>query len=433
LQRGKYVIPKWLSPGSTLLLNEMLQVDPKKRITVKCLLRHPWLMQGYSDAVQWQSKCSLAHLDEDCVTALSVLHKKSHKTVLELLSQWNYDYLSATYLLLHHRKSHGKCIPLRCLGLAEHADPLQSADLEPEKMMTCGNVPDYLKELNASGSTELCGIGSLSEELPSEDFKIRARKRKQHSRCDTQLGDTEFTVSNPVTREVPLKEHENKENVDMEPALRNEMPFALPTPKTPCAKGWIDTQVQTILVQTEALKESHFTAITPAKKPRNPTNTGELIAAEFLPETRCNSVEMDLNYLGSGQKKRKAKIFGSLERGLDKVIMMFTPSKKKMFTRDHPRKTKALYNVTTTQLQNPDQLLNELITVLSNKHVEHVQRGYTLKCKMRSDFGKVTMEFELEVCQLSKPEVLGIRRQRLKGDAWVYKRLLEDILSSCQV
>lgn len=43
------------------------------------------------------------------------------------------------------------------------------------------------------------------------------------------------------------------------------------------------------------------------------------------------------------------------------------------------------------------------------------------------------MKFELEVCQLSKPEVVGIRRQRLKGDAWVYKRLMDDILSSCQV
>lgn len=59
--------------------------------------------------------------------------------------------------------------------------------------------------------------------------------------------------------------------------------------------------------------------------------------------------------------------------------------------------------------------------------------SYTLKCQTLSDFGKVTMEFELEVCQLTKPEAVGIRRQRLKGDAWVYKRLMEDILSSCQL
>lgn len=52
---------------------------------------------------------------------------------------------------------------------------------------------------------------------------------------------------------------------------------------------------------------------------------------------------------------------------------------------------------------------------------------------MRSDFGEVTMKFELEVCQLSKTELVGIRRQRLKGDAWAYKRLVEDVLSSCQL
>lgn len=59
--------------------------------------------------------------------------------------------------------------------------------------------------------------------------------------------------------------------------------------------------------------------------------------------------------------------------------------------------------------------------------------SYTLKCRTKSDFGKVTMEFELEVCLLQKPEVVGIRRQRLKGDAWVYKHLVEDILSTSSV
>lgn len=59
--------------------------------------------------------------------------------------------------------------------------------------------------------------------------------------------------------------------------------------------------------------------------------------------------------------------------------------------------------------------------------------SYKLKCQTQSDYGKVTMQFELEICQLSKPEVMGIRRQRLKGDAWVYKRLVEDILSSCKL
>ncbi|XP_074992524.1 maternal embryonic leucine zipper kinase isoform X7 [Calonectris borealis] len=365
IMRGKYSIPKWLSPSSTLLLNQMLQVkvDPKKRITVKHLLSHPWLMQGYSDALQWQSK---------------------HPS---------------------------------------------------EKTMTCEDVSDCSEMPHAFGSMEFSDAASLFEESPLEEFILNTRRRKQHSRHDAQLDDTEFTLSTPVTRKVASKKHENKENIDTESALRNEMPFALPGPKTPFAKSQIETQVQTIPCQAPAFKETQFTTATPIKKLTNPTNTDELTATEVLPERRCHSVELDLNlaHVDSSQKKRKAKIFGSLERGLDKVITMLTPSKKKRSTRDHPRKLKAHYNVTTTQLLNPDQLLNEIITVLSKKHVEYIQKGYTLKCQTRSDFGKVTMAFELEVCQLSKPEVVGIRRQRLKGDAWVYKRLMEDILSSCQV
>lgn len=63
----------------------------------------------------------------------------------------------------------------------------------------------------------------------------------------------------------------------------------------------------------------------------------------------------------------------------------------------------------------------------------HLSCSYTLKCQTQGDFGKVTMAFELEVCLLQRPEVVGVRRQRLKGDAWVYKHLVEDILSTSSI
>ncbi|XP_032061884.1 maternal embryonic leucine zipper kinase [Aythya fuligula] len=435
IMRGKYTIPKWLSPSSTLLLSQMLQVDPKKRITVKHLLSHPWLMEGYSDAVHWQSKYPQGHLDEDCVTELSVFHNQSRESISELISEWNYDQLSATYLLLQSKKARGKRIRLRVPLLPEHASTTPSAGPESEKTVTYGDAPDSSEMPYAFGSMEFSDAASLFEESPLEEFILSSHGTKQHSRHDAQLDNTEFTLSTPVTRKVASKKHANKENVDTESALKNEMPFALPAPKTPLGKSQIEKQGQGISIQVPACKESQFTTVTPIKKPKNPANTNELTAAEVLPERRCHSVELDLNvaHVDSSQKKRKAKIFGSLERGLDKVITMLTPSKKKRSTRDEPRKLKAHYNVTTTQLMNPDQLLNEIIAVLSKKQVEYVKKGYTLKCQTQSDFGKVTMKFELEVCQLSKPEVVGIRRQRLKGDAWVYKRLMDDILSSCQV
>uniref|UniRef100_A0A8C0BKS4 Maternal embryonic leucine zipper kinase n=1 Tax=Buteo japonicus TaxID=224669 RepID=A0A8C0BKS4_9AVES len=306
IMRGKYSIPKWLSPGSTLLLNQMLQVDPKKRITVRDLLSHPWLVQGYSDAVQWQSKYPLGHIDEDCVTELSVFHKQSRESILELISEWKYDQMSATYFLLQSKKARGKHVCLRVPCLTGHASTTQSAGLKVSFQIQQDNM--QIKMLVCSNKALMCAV---------------------------------------------------------------------------CQR----------------------------------------------------LVELDLNlaHMDSNQKKRKAKIFGSIERGLDKVITMLTPSKKRRFTRDCPRKLKAHCNVTTIQRLNPDELLNEVIAVLSKKHVEYVQKGYTLKCQTQSNFGKVTVAFELEVCRLSKSEEVGIRRQRLKGDTWLYKRLIEDVLSSCQV
>ncbi|KAM9589190.1 maternal embryonic leucine zipper kinase isoform 5-T6 [Morphnus guianensis] len=402
IMRGKYSIPKWLSPGSTLLLNQMLQ---------------------------------LGHIDEDCVKELSVFHKQSRESILELISEWKYDQMSATYFLLQSKKARGKHVCLRVPCRTGHASTTQSAGLKCEKPMTQEDMPDCSEVPCAFGSMEFSDASSLFEESLLEEYNLNTCRTKQHSRHDAQLDDMEFTLSTPVTRKVASKKHENKENADTESALRNEMPFALPAPKTPFAKNQIEAQAQTIPFQTPGFQESQFTTVSPVKKPTNPANTDELTAVEVLPEKRCHSVELDLNlaHMDSNQKKRKAKIFGSIERGLDKVITMLTPSKKKRFTRDCPRKLKAHCNVTTIQRLNPDELLNEVIAVLSKKHVEYVQKGYTLKCQTRSNFGKVTVAFELEVCRLSKSEEVGIRRQRLKGDTWLYKRLIEDILSSCQV
>ncbi|XP_019518818.1 PREDICTED: maternal embryonic leucine zipper kinase [Hipposideros armiger] len=344
IMRGKYEVPKWLSPSSILLLQQMLQVDPKKRISVKHLLSHPWIMQDYNCPVEWQSKNPLIHLDEDCVTELSVHHRNNRQTMEDLIS------------------------------------------------------------LVAKRWTESNGLESLT----------------------------------PVLGRASANKLKNKENVyTLKSAVKNEECFVFPEPKTPVNKNQHKREILTtpnhyttpLKVRNQCLKE------TPIKMPVNSAGTEKLITGVISPERRCRSVELDLNqaHVEDTPKRKGTKVFGSLERGLDKVITVLTRSKRKGSAKDGPRRLKLHYNVTTTRLVNPDQLLNEIMSVLPKKHVDFVQKGYTLKCQTQSDFGKVTMQFELEVCQLQKPDVVGIRRQRLKGDAWVYKRLVEDILSSCKV
>ncbi|KAM6471559.1 maternal embryonic leucine zipper kinase isoform 1-T2 [Liasis olivaceus] len=422
--RGKYDIPKWLSPGSILLLHQMLQVDPKKRIMVKHLLNHTWLMQGCSFAVQWQSKYPLGCLDEDCITELSVFHKCSRERMADVISEWKYDNVSATYLLLQYKKARGKPVRLRIPSLAA-----ECLSITPSKE---GKIKKALTYEDGPDNNELPYVlGSMEFLTPYEEAQpILGNTPRPKQNLKFQDGGEFSSPLLSVPKGGASKKRANKENAGTQGTQAE--PFVFPPPKTPT---WAMNEKRVLTTPNYALPPE---GRNPAAQPtpvNAPIKADELTAGVISPERRCHSLDLDLNqvHVESGQKRKGPKMFGSLERGLDKMITMLTPNKRKGSAKEGPRKLKAHYNVTLTNLVNPDELLQEIIAVLPKKQVEYVQKGYKLKCQTQSDYGKVTMQFELEICQLSKPEVMGIRRQRLKGDAWVYKRLVEDILSSCKL
>jgi len=55
-QTGTYDTPEWLSCGSIALLGQLLQVDPKRRVTVDELRCHPWVVDEIGVPVEWKSK-----------------------------------------------------------------------------------------------------------------------------------------------------------------------------------------------------------------------------------------------------------------------------------------------------------------------------------------------------------------------------------------
>uniref|UniRef100_A0A8L0DMX7 Maternal embryonic leucine zipper kinase n=1 Tax=Oncorhynchus mykiss TaxID=8022 RepID=A0A8L0DMX7_ONCMY len=316
ITRGSYNNPHWLSPGSILLLNQMMQVDPKHRVTIRQLLDHPWTMSGYGTPVEWHSKYQhyeITHM-ESCSNQKNVIYFSIYSHCVCV--QWKYDQTTATYLLLLSKKQRGKPVRIR-----------------PQ-------LP-------------VCDVMSCSPQLAAirQDRNIQLDIRKLGRKI--------------VKKKEPL-------------VLRSLSP-------------------------------------------------------SVRPSLRSRSLDLAGASRGdSSQKRRGGKVFGSLERGLDKVITLLTPSKRRGL-RDRPRRIKAQYNVTLTSQTNPDQVLNQILSILPEKHVDFAQKGYTLKCRTQGDFGKVTMVFELEVCLLHRPEVVCVRRQRLKGDSWVYKHLVEDILSTSSI
>ncbi|KAM4585237.1 maternal embryonic leucine zipper kinase [Odontesthes bonariensis] len=450
ITRGKYDNPQWLSTGSIILLNQMMQVEPKRRLAVRHLLEHPWVMKDYNSPVEWYSRQPLGHIDEDCITEMAVNMKRSRESTTVLVKEWKYDQTTATYLLLLSKKQRGKPVRLRPEPTVCEVSPLhqglQTREAlhfsEDEDAVIVGSLDfcsDYIDD---------CPWLSVQEYTPqrvrgrpdggtNKDTRLispSVEKRYGHS-PSAERGRT----TTPQHQQKRVKDQEqtseNKENIADEKEAEN---FALPPPRTPVSnkksvrpnKNVLTTPNQNISVGTpkggdSASKEHNKRRVAENKDPAHV----EILA--FSPERRSRSLDMAVTG-DSGKKKRGGKMFGSLERGLDKVITMLTPSKRRAL-RDGPRKIKAQYNVTLTNQTNPDQVLNQILCILPEKNVDFTQKGYTLKCQTWDDFGKVTMAFELEVCLLQRPEVVGVRRQRLKGDAWVYKHLVENILSTSRI
>ncbi|XP_051558308.1 maternal embryonic leucine zipper kinase isoform X1 [Myxocyprinus asiaticus] len=451
ITRGKYSNPQWLSPASILLLNNMMQVDPKRRLTVRQLLYHPWVMKGYSTPVEWHSKHPLGHIDEDCITEMAVAFKQSRHCTIQLVSEWKYDHTTATYLLLLAKKRQGRPVRLRaeCPVLDPTYSPLLDIQLKknlrfsedddgvhPVVLGSMVFPPDCYDDENPW--TPLMPKNTHTTNTP------RMKHTSETSEKRNELGHSPFIDQGrprPYKPETRDRMRENKENLAM--TSTNGDVFALPPPRTPmCSRKARPnrTEVTTPNNITNTSSDTNKGVGSASKDMSQRRNLdqqqssqqGELEILAFSPERRSRSLDLAGCKVDSGPKRKGAKVFGSLERGLDKVITMLTPSKKRG-PRDGPRKIKAQYNVTLTSQTNADQVLNQILSVLPEKNVDFVQKGYTLKCHTQSDFGKVTTQFELEVCILQKPEVVGIRRQRLKGDAWVYKHLVEDILSTSSI
>ena len=150
IQSGIYEKPTWLSLGSLELINQMLQVDAKKRITIKQLLTHPWLMEGYERPVKWQSKFHGNDLDAPIIEEMAGYKMTTPNALSSKLKQWDYDYLTSTYLLLFDKKQKGQSVRLT----PGTSSPMLSLDLLNKEVLTTPKR-NLLKEIDSSNTSPL--------------------------------------------------------------------------------------------------------------------------------------------------------------------------------------------------------------------------------------------------------------------------------------
>ncbi|KAK4020678.1 hypothetical protein OUZ56_002633 [Daphnia magna] len=426
IQSGMYEKPEWLSESSMEMLDQLLQVDPKRRITVAQLLHHPWVTKDCNPSynVQWESIYQTKELDDECVTEMAVSIGKSRKAMHAILSDWSYDYNTATYLLLWKRKQLSKSVRLMRDQQSIPGTPVSGLKRNlMEEMNSAGDNltrRDSLKNSPRTMHTSLEGglddvdLLAIGQGSPISDIIQRVLETQppffhQHNSNMT-----------PLAKKRPLEEKES-EYVFAKPVS------VAPTPSRKTKRQSPDhSKLSPSRSMDSALDDISKTPATPRSSRVNDEN-------RWMDTPERSGV--------AGSKSAR-KMFGSIERGLDRVRLMLTPRRRQLqrglgeteFASNGPNvvDNKTLYNVSTTSSRDPDFVLSELHRALQSKGIPVKQKGYTLRGRITEGV-RAKLSFELEVCLIPRVDVVGIRRKRLKGDAWCYKRVCEEVLRMASI
>lgn len=152
---------------------------------------------------------------------------------------------------------------------------------------------------------------------------------------------------------------------------------------------------------------------------------------------RNGNVEIHHQPCSSSQSSPAGKILSGLDRvrkALTPRRRICTPLLKKPEILDIK---KDLCNISTTVCKDPEKVMSQLENALAMKNVICSRKGFVLRGKLKSDAAdkeKLKLSFELEIClvpsmNMENVPVVAIKRKRLKGDSWMYKKICEEILN----
>lgn len=412
IQKGEYEVPEWLSPGSARILSQLLQVNPKKRVTIKQLLNHEWMMKGYAAPVRWTSRIKKDKPDPDVLLELASYYDLTLEAMTKKVLEWKYDEVTAMYFLLCKKKSKGQLPEL----LPRYSKARTRKQLESKENQH-PNVPD-------SENTEY--ILRPPKPIPYSEHQVRKAMINKEGNMEppprkTRAGTLPSSVPTTPTKKAPT---------DMPPPLAPVTPRVWKTPARGAAADIPTSHSDydfgsndlTPISQAKIWSQSLDTNLDKATCKKTPFKSPFTIGRK-----RFGSVDTPSS---TSKWSSRGRIMGSIEDSFNKIVEVLTP---RGLGGNGPRKVKALYNVSSTSTRSSDEVLDELKRVLEDRDIMYKEKGYALRCKSIDDRGKVLLEFEMEVCLIPKMEMIGVRRKRMKGDTWAYKKVCEELLASAKL
>lgn len=463
INSGKYSTPPWLSAESVEIIDQLLQVNPMRRISMRHLLNHPWVCQN-GQPVNW--KPCPTEFDEDCVIKLAVFNGTTKTRMINMIKEWKYDYLTATYFLLLEKKYKNQPLDLhdaRRLLLPLQPKIWNSNNTETNPVVA--KLSDrYLKEpVPYHFEHTPTSIKNIIKDVPASEWSMNARvstKKNKYNQVMSHLeetyivpinGDNQANSKRKPSRDLTAspktpRRKENKENLLETPHKTDDtfaIPYSVATPRSRANSKSVRTpkhnrsplmgkQLQQILDgKTEASspisKAKPSIVLSPSRSVDSQLHSLSLLTP-VSESSKASSVDTDLHKSGFQRSTERKSFKGSMFGSLEKVFKMFSPRSRSV---SHgPRKVKNTHNVFRTEQYNADLVLCKLKDSIQKKCLGCKQSDYVLRCFVADDKGKIKLSFNLEVCVVPKLPFVGIRSKRVKGDTWQYKKFCEDIIQT---
>ncbi|KDR18291.1 Maternal embryonic leucine zipper kinase [Zootermopsis nevadensis] len=367
---GRYDEPEWLSVGSKRLIKSMLQVDPKKRITVDKLVCHPWVTLGYDGPVNKDSVYDLHVRDEECLNVMSQYYGMSSSELWLRLSSWKYDYDTATYLLLMTRKKRG--LPVRLVTSSHH--PFISRLVSSCWMHLL--LKFYITECSPVIQIKKPGEGKENE----RDARAGAPNRRSVKRFRSPgLHD----AASPVPTKVSSRQGADRRNRPSTPVSSSTGTEGTETPNEP------PLSARKVLGSIERGLNRVRHVLTPRRRAVATANRPAMLGTKGL----CN--------VSTTSSNNPEQVLIELRRAL---VSKGISCKQKGFT------------------------LRGKVEQVADGSVSQKGTDKIYNCKLTFELEVCLIPVGSGCSSLQQPMV-GILRKRLNGDTWCYKKVCEEILA----
>uniref|UniRef100_A0A915P8Z7 non-specific serine/threonine protein kinase n=2 Tax=Meloidogyne TaxID=189290 RepID=A0A915P8Z7_9BILA len=449
---GQYFEPDFLSQSCKDLLRSMLTVDPKKRATIQQILVHPWLNSNYEQQIKWQSIYNRDIVDEEIIRELVCFFKINTEDMIARIKQWRFDYICATYLILLQRKEQKKNFALpfydKNFNCNFPCSPTIHSSLEND--LDLSGFEDIIKFSNPDNANEIMTEKLKSLALLSPPVFTNTKQMilppipstfspyeggKQGQRLDANSITPRKPQQRKPSYEAPTHHRpapSNKGGCSVYTTPRRgtvELPgsivggFAYRRPNS------VDRPPSLRLEKNDPADENsppslHFNNNTQKTESCERRSRIDMCRAY----NNCNNNIKQLQNNKSPHRFRQ-RVFSSLERKADKMISLLTPKKIKSEAPTKLKCTEPMANVSVTSSSDPVKVREELWKVLCNLGMNATQNGWKVSgCRKNSNNPKKDATVELEVVSIEGLQYVGVKRRRVHGEPFTYKRICEEVL-----